>query len=141
MQATVDITIDVTDCNDNKPCFVLPSTYTARCEGDPADSVAASFAVVDSDLSPPNNVFTVEIVTGTNGPLMGGVAPFKLVGVSGVGHGSCSSFCTQHNALLHCEMKLQLWNIPSVYSSLPTHEACSLGSGEGVDRILFGIVL
>ena len=85
MQDTVDITITVTDCNDNTPTFMIPISYTPRLEGDPVDSIAASFVVTDGDLTSPNNAFTVEIVTGTNGPLMGGVAPFKLVGVSGEG--------------------------------------------------------
>ena len=84
MQNTIDITITVTDCNDNKPCFTLPVNYTARCEGDSANSIAATFTVEDMDQAAPNNEYNVEIVTGTNGPLIGGVPPFKLVGVSGV---------------------------------------------------------
>ena len=87
VQDTINVTITVTDCNDNKPCFMSPVGYTPRCEGDPVDSIAATFVVTDGDNEAPNNVYDVEIVTGTNGPLMGGVPPFKLVGVSGAGVG------------------------------------------------------
>lgn len=86
MQDTIDVTVTVTDCNDNKPCFTSPVGYTERHEGDAVDSTAATFAVTDRDNEAPNNDYDVEIVTGTNGPLMGGVPPFKLVGVSGAGH-------------------------------------------------------
>ena len=93
VQDTIDVTVTVTDCNDNKPCFMSPVSYTQRCEGDPVDSIAATFAVTDSDNEAPNNVYDVEIVTGTNGPLMGGVPPFKLVGVSGAGDEGHTRFC------------------------------------------------
>ena len=96
VQNTMDITVMVTDCNDNKPIFA-PITYTARCEGDSVNSTAASFIVTDGDQDTPNSLFDVEIVPGTNGPLMGGEPPFKLVDVSGLCVGGWGETVTPHS--------------------------------------------
>ena len=83
---TINITVDVTDCNDIAPVITLMA-YHDVCEGDAIGTVAMDFTVADGDLSSPNNQFTVEIVSGTNGPLQDGVAPFML---ADLGSGSVS---------------------------------------------------
>jgi hypothetical protein len=74
----ITFTVDVTDCNDITP-VITPGTQPDVCEHDPVGTVAVNFMVSDGDLNSPNNVFTAEIVNGTNGPLQDGVAPFQLV--------------------------------------------------------------
>ena len=72
------IVVTVLDCNDNTPVVVGTPVHSVLCENAAIGSTAATVSFADNDLTTENNEFTVEILSGTNGPLQLGVQPFRL---------------------------------------------------------------